>query len=151
MAVHAQGSLHDGGREHPVQSLDMGADDYLTKPFDLTELEARVRSLIRRGHTSGGAQLQVGPLSMDTVGHRLTLNGKPLELSAREFNVLEILMLRVGRVVSKEQLCLQLSGLGELVSNNAIEVYIHRLRKNLEPGGIKIRTLRSLGYLMEKS
>jgi two-component system, OmpR family, response regulator len=133
-----------------VHGLDMGADDYLTKPFDIQEMEARVRSLIRRGHSASAAQLQVGALSLDMVGHLAALKGKALELSARELKVLEILVLRAGRVVSKKQLCEQVSGLGELVSENAIEVYVYRLRKHLEPGGINIRTVRGLGYMLEK-
>jgi two-component system OmpR family response regulator len=133
-----------------VHGLDMGADDYLTKPFDINELEARVRSLIRRGHSARGAQLHVGSLCLDTVGHLATLNGKDLELSARELTILEILVLRAGRVVSKEHLCEQISGFGELVSENAIEVYMYRLRKHLKSGGINIRTMRGLGYMLEK-
>ena len=134
-----------------VQGLDLGADDYMTKPFDLPEFEARIRALLRRGQSATGAYLHFGELTLDTVGHRATLLGKPLELSAREISVLEILMLRIGRIVSKEQISQQLSDLHEEISNNAIEVYVHRLRKKLEQGDMNIRTLRGLGYMLEKN
>jgi two-component system OmpR family response regulator len=137
--------------EDRVKGLDLGADDYLTKPYDLPELEARVRALIRRGQSGGGAELVHGELSLDTAGRRATIKGTPLDLSARELGVLEVLMMRVGRVVSKEQLAEQLYGWGEEVGANAIEVYVHRLRKKLEPAGVSVRTIRGLGYLLEKA
>jgi two-component system OmpR family response regulator len=136
--------------EDRVKGLDLGADDYLAKPFDLPELEARLRALIRRGQSGGGSIIEHGALTLDTAGRRVTLNGQPLELSARELGVLEVLMLRSGRVVNKEQLAEQLYGWDEEVGANAIEVYVHRLRKKLEPAGVSIRTIRGLGYLLEK-
>lgn len=136
--------------EDRVRGLDLGADDYLTKPFALPELEARVRALIRRGQSGGSALLSCGALTLDTSGRRAMLNGDPIELSARELGVLEVLMMRSGRVVNKDQLAEQLFGWGEDVGANAIEVYVHRLRKKLEPGGVSIRTIRGLGYLLEK-
>lgn len=137
--------------EDRVQGLDSGADDYLSKPFNLPELEARIRVLLRRGQSVGSAQLQIGDLCLDTVGRRATLQGEPLELSARELIVLEMLMLRTGRIVSKELLSGQISSLGDELSSNAIEVYVHRLRKKIETGDVCIRTLRGLGYMLEKS
>jgi two-component system, OmpR family, response regulator len=137
--------------EDRVKGLDLGADDYLTKPFDLPELEARARALVRRGKFGTSPQITHGKLSFDTVGRRALIGDKPLELSARELSVLEALLLRVGRVVNKDQLTEQLCGWGEEVGTNAIEVYVHRLRKKLEPAGVVIRTIRGLGYLLERS
>jgi two-component system OmpR family response regulator len=134
-----------------VRGLDAGADDYLAKPFDLSELEARVRALVRRGMAGGPTLLRHGALSYDQVGRVAQLNGETLELSAREVSLLEIFLQRAGRLVSKDQLVSHLCEWGEEVSPNAIEVYVHRLRKKLEPGGVRIVTVRGLGYSLEKS
>jgi two-component system, OmpR family, response regulator len=133
-----------------VKGLDLGADDYLAKPFDLPELEARVRALIRRGSDNLAPSLTHGRLRMDTVGRRVFHDDQPVELSAREFAVLELLLMREGRVVSKEHMVNHLYGWGDEVGANAIEVYVHRIRKKLEPLGCEIRTVRGMGYLMER-
>ena len=133
-----------------VRGLDLGADDYMAKPFALSELEARVRALTRRA--AGGAQnlLRVGPLTLDTAGHVAFLGDQALELSARELGLLEVLLKRAGRLVSKDQLVNHLCEWGDEVSNNAIEVYVHRLRRKLEAGGVRIVTVRGLGYCLER-
>jgi two-component system OmpR family response regulator len=132
-----------------VKGLDLGADDYMVKPFELAELEARVRALTRR--SAGTAPtIQCGALSYDQVGRVATLQGQMLDLSAREIGLLEVLLSRMGRLVSKDQLVDHMCGWGEEVSHNAIEVYVHRLRKKLESGGVKIATVRGLGYCLER-
>jgi len=133
-----------------VRGLDAGADDYLAKPFELAELEARVRALTRRGMAGGPTLLRHGALSYDQVGRTVRVNGELLELSAREVSLLEIFLQRSGRLVSKDQLVSHLCEWGEEVSDNAIEVYVHRLRKKLEPA-VKIRTVRGLGYSLEQA
>ena len=133
-----------------VRGLDAGADDYLAKPFELAELEARVRALTRRGMAGGPTLLRHGALSYDQVGRMARVNGEPLELSAREVSLLEIFLQRAGRLVSKDQLVSHLCEWGEEVSPNAIEVYVHRLRKKLEAGGVRIVTVRGLGYSLER-
>jgi two-component system OmpR family response regulator len=136
--------------EQRVKGLDLGADDYMAKPFALSELEARVRALTRRGTGGGSTVIRHGPLSYDQVGHVAHINDQMLDLSARELGLLEILLQRTGRLVSKEQLVDHLCEWGDEVSNNAIEVYVHRLRKKIEVGGIRIATVRGLGYCLEK-
>ena len=134
-----------------VKGLDLGADDYLSKPFNLAELEARVRALIRRGQSGGSAIMSVGKLQLDTANRAASYDNASLNLSARELAVLEILMLKVGKVVNKEQMLEKLCNFDEDISDNALEVYLHRLRKKLDHSDINIRNIRGLGYLLEAS
>jgi two-component system, OmpR family, response regulator len=136
--------------EQRVKGLDLGADDYMAKPFSLQELEARVRALTRRGLGTASSVLKHGPLTFDATGRVAYLNDQMVELSARELSLLEVLLQRAGRLVSKDQLVERLCEWGEEVSNNAIEVYIHRLRKKIEQGPVRIATVRGLGYCLEK-
>jgi two-component system, OmpR family, response regulator len=136
--------------EDRVMALDLGADDYLTKPFHLAELEARVRALIRRAHSGSSSTLIHGRLRLDMAGRRLYCDDAPLELSARELAVIELLLLRERKVVTKQQIVDHLYGWEEGSTSNTIEVFIHRLRKKLEPFGLDIRTIRGMGYLVDR-
>ena len=135
--------------DNRVKGLDLGADDYLSKPFNLAELEARVRALIRRGQAGGSAIISVGKLQLDTTSRAAAYNDASLNLSARELAVLEILMLKAGKVVNKEQMLEKLCNFDEEISDNALEVYLHRVRKKLEHSDMNIRTIRGLGYMLE--
>ncbi len=135
--------------DNRVKGLDLGADDYLSKPFVLAELEARVRALIRRGAAGGSAMIGIGKLQLDTANHTASYDNVSLNLSARELAVLEILMQKAGKVVNKEQMLEKLCNFDEDISDNALEVYLHRIRKKLDHSDITIRTIRGLGYLLE--
>ncbi|HJU23639.1 MAG TPA: response regulator transcription factor [Casimicrobiaceae bacterium] len=137
--------------EDRVGGLDSGADDYMTKPFDLPEFEARVRALIRRGHSTAATSLVHGRLRLDVAARRLFHDDEPIEMSARELALTELFLARQGRVVSKEQMIDHLFGFGDDVGSNAIEVYVHRVRRKLEPFGVEIRTVRGMGYLLDRA
>jgi two-component system OmpR family response regulator len=137
--------------EDRVSSLDLGADDYITKPFDLPELEARLRALIRRSHGRSGSKIEIEQLELDTVGRRASISSVPLELTAREYALLELLVLQAGQAVPKTQLIASLCEWGDEMSSNAIDIQIHRLRRKLEESGTTIRTLRGFGYLIESA
>jgi two-component system OmpR family response regulator len=130
--------------EHRVAGLQAGADDYLTKPFDFPELEARLHALLRRSRPAGTA-VQLRGLSLDRAAHRASIGGEPLELSPREWTLLELLLTERDRVVTKPQI---VSAWGS-EDSGSLEVYIHRLRKKLEGSGLAVRTVRGLGYLLE--
>jgi two-component system OmpR family response regulator len=136
--------------EERVRLLDIGADDYVVKPVALIELEARVRALIRRGQGTPDPVIGLGLLRLDTVGKRAWLGDNALELNAREWSALEFLATRVNRIVNKEQITQALYSWDEEITPNAIEKFISRLRSKLEPAGVTIRTVRGLGYYLEK-
>lgn len=128
-----------------------GADDFMVKPIAMSELAARVRALLmRRAQQQPQPRIVHGPLTLDTRTRRAFLHAEPLELAAREWAVLEVLLGRVERVVSKEAIIRAVAGWGDELSPNAVEVYVSRLRAKLDPAGIRIRTLRGFGYVLEK-
>ncbi len=132
-----------------VHGLDLGADDYVTKPFSLREFEARVRALIRRSQAVRSPRLQFGTLTIDTTARRAWIGEEDLDLTPREWGVLEYLLTRAGKVVSKEQMLQALCSWDDTLTHNAIEVYISRLRNKLHAAGIAIRTVRGFGYMIE--
>ena len=131
-----------------VKGLDLGADDYMLKPFDMPEFLARVRALLRRGGAATSNDIEFGSLTYDMSTRVVTAGGQPLNFSAREIGVLEALLMRAGKAVTKEALMEKLCNWDEDLGNNAIEVYVHRLRKKLEPYGVEIQTVRGLGYMI---
>ena len=132
-----------------VAGLDAGADDYLVKPFEMQELEARARALVRRNRADRAQAIHVGPLELTMGQPRILLSGVPVDLTAREFALLELLAVRAGRVVNKDLIANRLARAGEALSDTAIEVAIHRLRRRLEPYSLHVRTVRGFGYLLE--
>ena len=133
-----------------VHGLDLGADDYMTKPFALPELAARVRALVRRGSTRSAPRLVHGPLTLDLANRRAHIGGDALDLAGREWEVLILLLERVEKVVSKDAFIDAMTGLEDELTPNAIEVYISRLRAKLDPAGIRVRTVRGFGYMLEE-
>jgi DNA-binding response OmpR family regulator len=134
--------------EDRIRGLDTGADDYLVKPVDLDELAARLRALIRRSQGRSAPVLRVAALELDPAAHTVKYRDTPVELSAREFALLHELMLSAGQVLSRDQLEQRLYRWGEEVESNAVEVYVHHLRRKLSPD--LIRTIRGVGYLMPR-
>lgn len=134
--------------EDRIKGLDGGADDYLIKPFDLHELAARLRALVRRSRGEPAPRIRVGELELDPSARLATFRGRSVELSVREFALLHELMLDAGRVLSREQLGERLYAWGEEIESNAIEVHVHHLRRKLAPE--LIRTVRGVGYLMPR-
>jgi DNA-binding response OmpR family regulator len=145
LVLTARDSVHDR-----IHGLDLGADDYLTKPFEMGELEARIRALVRRSRGAADDRIDLGRLAIDVKGRRAFVEGRAVELSAREFAVLEVLGARAGRVVSKETLIATVYQWDREVSPNVMEIFVHRLRKKLQDAGVGIRTIRGLGYLLER-
>ena len=132
-----------------VQGLDLGADDYLLKPFDYAELDARIRAIIRRTVAATGGEVHVGGLCLKAAERRICASEIALDLSPREFGVLEVLLLRHGRVVSKSQIQSHLCDWDDELTESAIELYVHRVRRKIEDAGVEIRTVRGFGYLLQ--
>lgn len=154
------------GVDERVRGLNAGADDYITKPFNMQELQARLQAMLRRArqpaftHPAGGtngAYTTLGPLAIDHAGHTAALHGAPLDLTQREWELLELLVQRCGEVVTREDVLAawraspaESGAPGAPVNSNALEVYVHRLRRKLDPSSLSIRNIRGLGYMLAK-
>ncbi|MBB3610414.1 response regulator transcription factor [Rhizobium sp. BK602] len=139
-----------GTPEERVRGLDLGADDYLTKPFDVSELEARIRVLLRRQAGSRTSTVEFGSVTFDLTSRVFSASGTRIDIPSRERAVLETLFLRAGKVVSKEAIMQSLIGFDEDLSTNAIEQYVSRLRRRLTPHGLTVKTARGIGYYVDR-
>ena len=139
-----------GTPEERVKGLDLGADDYMTKPFDVPEFEARIRVLLRRQAGLRSSVVTYGGVTFDLTSRTFSSQGVPLDIPAREVALLELLFLRAGKVVSKEAIIRSLTGFDDDLSSNAIEQYVSRLRKRLAVHGLTVKTARGIGYYLEK-
>ena len=151
LILTARDALHDR-----VQGLDLGADDYMIKPFELPELLARLRALLRRSQAANTAVLSFGPIELDTANRRATAHREgqaaaTIELGPREWTVMEYLLINAPKPASKDKLLQALTGWDKEITPNAVEVYISRLRSKLEPYGVALRSIRGFGYRLELS
>ncbi len=138
-----------GTPEERVRGLDLGADDYMIKPFDISEFEARIRVLLRRQAGLRSSIVNYGGITFDLTSRTFSSQGVPLDIPAREVALLELLFLRAGKVVSKDAIIGSLSGFDDDLSANAIEQYVSRLRRRLAPYGLTVKTARGIGYYLE--
>jgi two-component system OmpR family response regulator len=139
-----------GAPEERVKGLDLGADDYMIKPFDVPEFEARIRVLLRRHAGLRSSVVTYGGITFDLTSRAFASEGVPLDLPSREVALLELLFLRAGKVVSKDAIIRSLTGFDEDLSANAIEQYVSRLRRRLAPHGLTVKTARGIGYYLER-
>lgn len=138
-----------GTPEERVRGLDLGADDYMIKPFDIAEFEARIRVLLRRQAGLRSSIIQHGGVTLDLASRTFSSDGVPLDIPAREVALLELLFLRAGKVVSKDAIVQSLTGFDDDLSANAIEQYVSRLRRRLSLHGLTVKTARGIGYYLE--
>jgi two-component system OmpR family response regulator len=139
-----------GTPEERVRGLDLGADDYMIKPFDVAEFEARIRVLLRRHSGLRSSLITYGAVTFDLTSRTFLSEGLPLDIPAREVALLELLFLRAGKVVSKEAIIRSLTGFDDDLSANAIEQYVSRLRRRLAAHGLTVKTARGIGYYLER-
>ncbi|ODT19137.1 MAG: DNA-binding response regulator [Kaistia sp. SCN 65-12] len=139
-----------GALDERVRGLDLGADDYMTKPFEVSELEARIRVLLRRQAGLHNSSIAFGNIELDTVSRTLSAFGQTLDIPARELSVLETLLRRAGKVVAKQSIIESLAAFDDDLSENAVEQYISRLRRRLAPYALTVRVARGLGYYLDR-